>query len=966
MGLRLFVFLLGVFATWMAKAQNPLQWAVQTRLENQFIIEVFQRAADGWQDRVSRLYFTNAQDVRDYLTRNEQQYLVSADQEFLDLVDLPQSQSFAKADGDAAFFFSHRGQELKGAQQKTWAASKGLWDAEHPWDLGWEQKFSAWISSQVDEAFFQKYNISTDCADVAYALRWIFARENKLEMASRLSGSGDYFTHRSLRAAWASLPTAAEWHKDRRFLAALNYMLVNTYTHSLMADSYPIQITRVAIAPGVYHLDLFKSTGHTQVIYRTDEQPGILLPFLVIQSTVPRQVRALSVQGFWYGALPKENKAGLLRMRWPVFKRGSVTLQAAALMPYSSKEQYAADFPQKPGRPYNQEVYLRLNPQLDFQKVIVEALKSIQAMFLDRIQVVNEGFEFCQKNNCATGTSGYEDWSTPTRDQRILDLDKQIQLIAESVSGANTDAETVMTTPFLNHFGELYSLKALLVIWRGGAFSSVPTDVPEKRWGLQGQNFADWSMNEFKRLARERETLLSSKKSADAQDVGLQKLRKLVGDYSVAVATTQAVKFNGELENSTLLIAEEILPIRKWFSRIPFFVSDLAETKARQWGRHSKDLEWLDASGEPGRRFSQAGWMLSRMADAWKVQRQGLGGAVGLKSGASKGLVELISETSTLVEVQGTELTLHDLERDLVSQINLDFSPTHVKVLPGGFLLQDQKTTRFALASLMQKDLEWLDQGYLSWIDLTSATTVMFGTPNSPDVKIWDFLDPRLPRAFAVTLPGPASIKANTKAWLAIAGLGFFNKTSAVLAPNPRVDEIYFCHSSGAACLVMISPNLMSFELSTVDTQGQLRPVQTMTGWINTDGLVLTHFEPGGSSEHYRWTELGLVTEALKSDERTISQIAGEYIVAGTVNGKFRLRRGNRTLFETTGTIFMSLSQRRQRDFFYTVPQNSSVLSLRAVDEPDVPLSSMVNGFQWSHSANITSGTFTMSDIWLK
>lgn len=966
MGLRLFVFLLGVFAALIAEAQNPRQWAVQTQFKNQFVVEVYQRAADGWQDRIRNLHFTNPQEVRDYLTQNQEQYLVSADQEFLDFVDLPQSQPVSNADDKGGFFFSRQGQELKGPQQKTWAASKALWDAIHPWDLGWEQKFSEWIINHVDDKFFQKYNISTDCADVIYALRWIFARENKLEMASRLSGSGDYFTHRSVRAAWASLPTAAEWHKDRRFLAALNYMLINSYTHSLMADSYPIQIARGAIAPGVYHLDLFKSSGHTQVIYRTDEQPGILLPFLIFQSTVPRQVRQMSVQGFWYGAVPKENKAGLLRMRWPVFKGSSVTLQAATAMPYFSREQYAGNFLRKEGLPYNQEVYLRLNPQLDFQKVIVEALNSIQAMFLDRERVVNDGYEFCLKNSCAAGTSGYEDWSTPTRDLRILELDTQIQLIAQSVGGLNSDAESVMTTPFLDHFGESYSLKALLTIWRAKAFSSEPTDLPEKRWGLMGQHFAAWSVNEFRKVAGEREHLLSSKKPSDQQDLRLQELRKFVSDYSASVPTSEAEKLGAELLNSTFAVAEETLPIRQWLSRIPWFVSDFAESKARQWGFHSKSFEWLDASGESVRSFSQAGWMLSRTTVGWKVQRQGLGGAVDFKTGATRGLVELISETSTLVEVDGTELILHDLERNLVSQFNLDFTPSHLKVLPGGFLLREEKTSQYALASLVQKELVWLDRGVSFWIDLNSATSVMFGTLASPDVKIWDFLDPMNPRLFVVTSTGPTSIKANTEAWLAIAGRGFFNKTTGILAPNSNVDQIYHCHSSGASCLMLIPENPGSFEFSNVDRNGQLFPVQIMKGFIMTNGHILALLEPGKPPAHYRWREAGLVPEALKSDEKVIHQIVGDYTIAGTANGKSRLRRGNQLLFESEAIIFMGGATQQQREYFYSISGSGSVLSLRTVDEPNVALSSTKSQLQWNNLTTVPAGTFTMFDLWLK
>jgi hypothetical protein len=186
-----------------------------------------------------------------------------------------------------------------------------------------------------------------------------------------------------------------------------------------MVDSYPLQITTDAIQAGVYHLDLHRESGHTQIIYRTDRQPGILLPFLIFQSTVPRKVREMSVQGFWYSAQPLENKGGLLRLRWPLFSGSSVTMKKPADMPYFSKEQYSPDFLRKKNFPYNQEVYLRLNPSLDFKKVAEEAYQSMQTMFRDRIKIVEEGYQYCAKNGCPAGSAAYEDWSTGPNDFAI-------------------------------------------------------------------------------------------------------------------------------------------------------------------------------------------------------------------------------------------------------------------------------------------------------------------------------------------------------------------------------------------------------------------------------------------------------------------------------------------------------------------------------------------------------------------
>ncbi|RYZ82103.1 MAG: hypothetical protein EOP06_22245, partial [Proteobacteria bacterium] len=130
---------------------------------------------------------------------------------------------------------------LKSRPEKKAGSLKGgtIWKATQRWSWDWEKKYADWISTDITPDFFQKHNIATDCADVAYATRWIFARMNGLPAANRISGSGGLLTNESLRKQWTSLPTAKEWHQDRRFLTALNYLLNEGYTHSLVRDSYP-------------------------------------------------------------------------------------------------------------------------------------------------------------------------------------------------------------------------------------------------------------------------------------------------------------------------------------------------------------------------------------------------------------------------------------------------------------------------------------------------------------------------------------------------------------------------------------------------------------------------------------------------------------------------------------------------------------------------------------------------------
>lgn len=143
-----------------------------------------------------------------------------------------------------------------------------LWKVENQWSTEWENKYAQWVRENVGPDFFQRYKISTDCADIAFAFRWIFARNNALPAANKLPGSSSMFTHESLKQEWAKLPTDSEWSKDKRFLAALNYLMRMVYTHSLMDDSYPIKISKETFIEGTHHLSIYEHSGHTLFVSR--------------------------------------------------------------------------------------------------------------------------------------------------------------------------------------------------------------------------------------------------------------------------------------------------------------------------------------------------------------------------------------------------------------------------------------------------------------------------------------------------------------------------------------------------------------------------------------------------------------------------------------------------------------------------------------------------------------------------
>lgn len=945
-------------------APAPKQWMVQYKGEDgRLIVDKFRRAQDGWQDKIETRSFANASEFLEFVENNTKVFLVTADPEFQDLVDLrPETRESPSEDGAESVFFGD-GQELTGPGK----AAQGLWEARNKWDASWEQKFSTWISTDIDAQFFQKYKLATDCADVLYALRWIFARNNQLEMASRLSGSGSFVTHRSLRGSWASLPTAADWFADRRFMAALNYILDNTYTHSLMTDSYPIEIKPGAVAPGVYHLDLHRESGHTQIIYRTDQQPGILLPFLIIQSTVPRKVRELSVQGFWYTAQPLVNKGGLLRMRWPEFKGSSVTLTNGSSMPSFSNEQYAADFLRKANFPYNQEVYLRLNPTLDFKKVAEEAYQSMQTMFKDRLQIVEDGFVYCSKNSCAPGSSGYEDWSTPTRDKRIADLNQQVRLILQNLPTGAFDRSPLLHDDFIEIQGQSYNLALLLAAWQAGSFSSEPMDLPAKRWGVSGEAIADWASVLLQKAGAEREQALKAGQVPAEQDQKMSTVPALMSAYQKDGPSAQLALMTAAMSVKALKLGGETLSLAQWVRRLPWFVSDGQAPVAQQWGAHGANYDWLRVDNFVSTTFSQGGWMLGQRLADWTLEKRALGGGQPVKTGT--GLAGLIEDDDTLVQIDGDRVLLTDLETNHTLDETLGFTPNQLKMLRRGFLVSNLATGEFALGQVGENGFAWLEKGKAAWwprdvVNLGSApaNVLMFGlTAPAGKARVWD-LSEAGPKSFEISAASNMSAKINTEKWVGLSGAGFLVKATGTVLPNLDVARLYQCHASGESCLLVNASAGIQYEFMQVEDDGHMTLQKIFKGMIVTgeDSIVVN--ENGQNPRAYRWLSRSLTEIAPQSDEKFIWQVNGEHIFAITNGDKARLRDKTRTVFEGNGYI-----REAGEGYFEYFDEASGLRYLRSFAGGAVLSATKVdNSVLSSATIRVPFGSLTSDRIWLK
>lgn len=378
-----------------------------------------------------------------------------------------------------------------------------VWATKNEWSQKWEDEFSLWVKSNFTKDFFIKYKIETDCADVAFALRWIFSRINFLPAANSLAASGVLFSNESMKLEWKNLPTHEQWNLDIRFLAALKYMLNNTYTKSLAKDTYPIKIDHQNFNPGTIQL----LGSHTLVLSSMNfDNTGI--PFVMLSSTIPAKIRELS-ESFISNTNDIDPKSGgIVKMRWPIKIGEKYQLKEKIDMPNYSMEQYGKDFVNETGD-FILTVIKRVHPEFKVESLIKNLVNNLSKLIESRISVVAEGFNYCKKNSCAEGTTGYEEWSTPSRDQRILETYNSIEEIINTMSGSlsyeylhklfhkNLDNK-------IHVLGESFSIKELITKFSNNWPSYHPSDSQEQRWGISNQDVENYIREHYQRLSLNR------------------------------------------------------------------------------------------------------------------------------------------------------------------------------------------------------------------------------------------------------------------------------------------------------------------------------------------------------------------------------------------------------------------------------------------------------------------------------
>ena len=311
------------------------------------------------------------------------------------------------------------------------AAQAAVWETKNQWNEQYEREFSQSIKQLPLNIFSNPKSrwkgIPTDCADAAYALRIIFAFDRKLPVKFR--GHHGKFITNDMSDFDNVQPKPgsnddAETARVKRFISHVNYY---TDTITLVRDSYPVEITRARVRPGVMFLNpkgnkevpLTHRSGH--VYYVGDIRPSGMIKY--VSSTVPILVRDLMPRwGVTFA--PMEETGGFRAWKWPHVEEGQK-------QPGESLEQFTKKFGGWKAKGYRNYALWSMWQDAVRSRIRTDAsdsaeedfqlqLENVRVMVKDRALVVKRGWEAYKKSGVqCMDAGGYDNWSTSTRDVRL-------------------------------------------------------------------------------------------------------------------------------------------------------------------------------------------------------------------------------------------------------------------------------------------------------------------------------------------------------------------------------------------------------------------------------------------------------------------------------------------------------------------------------------------------------------------
>ena len=544
---NLIFFLLSVFfvfnvtaTEWVFQNNQGIYYLVSYAEEGRHYLDQYYQANGEYQDRISHKVFQSPEDVNKYVSENYKNYSdkkvwnslgmekILTDIFSIDLLDY------------------------------TGGAGQVIWETKNTWNQEWEKRYAQWIEENLDKDFLKRNNVPVDCADVAYALRWIFSRINYLPAANTLAGSGALFGNESFKSKWINLKRDTNWYNDRLFLTALNYLLDNTYTHTLLRDVYPIKISKESLIAGVIHLSLHEENGHTRIFSKTNYEDSDQIPLMFMSGTTPRMLRTLYEETFSIDTRVPKELGGVVQMRWPLKATNRWRLMNAIDMPNYSLEQYESEYIRLETN-FVIATFKKLGVEFKPDVIVKRQIEDIREMVRNRISIVEEGNRVCRVEDCSEDSLNFENWSTPSRDERILSNWESIRKFVKKFGSDNLRLLFQLSSKedFVSILGKDYNFDMIEYLWKYGLYSSDPRDSINLRWGSDPDAVSVLAIRKIYNAINKRKMLIEKQ----------HKNKKCTEQNQCKVGDPNWLDYNTyQIDKNFFEIAEAIIKYSKIFS----------------------------------------------------------------------------------------------------------------------------------------------------------------------------------------------------------------------------------------------------------------------------------------------------------------------------------------------------------------------------------------------------------------
>ncbi len=415
------------------------------------------------------------------------------------------------------------------------------------WTLEEEKKYSKWVAANIKEDFFVRYQIPVDCADVVYAIRWIYARIAHLPAAATTIDN-ELIGHWSEN--WRNLPTNKIWHKDKRFRAALMYLLSKSSTRSLPLDTYPILISADSVKPGTL---FFIGEAHAGLIREVIMDGSSAHPIQTFEATMPPRIQKLNLKNFVSSNPESSFQSGLVRFRWLMKKNNKWQYIPVKQLPYYSEEQYSQDF-NSGYADYLESVAKRIDSKIyDPLDRIKRSLEVFNRQLQTRIPVVLKGYEKCYKKHCPEGSHLWDLYSTPGRDEYIYVV---ITHLKEIIRQHNIPSEEILDKMVQMNL-QISSKRTITVseVFQNAAWmSSDPEDSLDARWGLDKCGIIE------KRIKNAQDTIAFIRKTYEETNPRFAERSILTRQIILDEMLEEKKKLNCATRNTALMNGHESKP----------------------------------------------------------------------------------------------------------------------------------------------------------------------------------------------------------------------------------------------------------------------------------------------------------------------------------------------------------------------------------------------------------------------